>query len=67
MDYQVITQNKLLKKNLIAMIYTNAPPAVAPHGALKSLFGTNPVCFGTPTGSKSSFYIRYINLSYKQR
>ena len=29
-----------VKKNLIAMIYTNAPPAVAPHGALKTLFGT---------------------------
>ena len=41
-----------VKKNLITMIYTNAPPAVAPHGALKSLFGTNPICFGTPTGSK---------------
>ena len=27
-------------------------PAVAPHGALKSLFGTNPICFGTPSGSK---------------
>jgi L-2-hydroxycarboxylate dehydrogenase (NAD+) len=24
-----------VKKNLITMIYTNAPPAVAPHGALK--------------------------------
>ena len=34
-----------VKKNLIAMIYTNAPPAVAPHGALKTLFGTNPICF----------------------
>ena len=34
-----------VKKNLITMIYTNAPPAVAPHGALKSLFGTNPICF----------------------
>jgi LDH2 family malate/lactate/ureidoglycolate dehydrogenase len=44
-----------VKKNLITMIYTNAPPAVAPHGALKSLFGTNPVCFGTPTGSKIPF------------
>ena len=32
-----------VKKNLIAMIYTNAPPAVAPHGALKTLFGTNPI------------------------
>ena len=46
-----------VKKNLITMIYTNAPPAVAPHGALKSLFGTNPICFGTPTGSKVPFIL----------
>ena len=39
------------------MIYTNAPPAVAPHGALKSLFGTNPICFGTPTASKIPFIL----------
>ena len=46
-----------VKKNLITMIYTNAPPAVAPHGALKKLFGTNPICFGTPTGSKIPFIL----------
>ena len=46
-----------VKKNLITMIYTNAPPAVAPHGALKSLFGTNPICFGTPSGSKVPFIL----------
>ena len=46
-----------VRKNLIAMIFTNAPPAVAPHGALKSLFGTNPICFGTPTGSKVPFIL----------
>ncbi len=46
-----------IKKNLISMIYTNAPPAVAPHGSLKSLFGTNPICFGTPTGSKVPFIL----------
>ena len=46
-----------VKKNLIAMIYTNAPPAVAPHGASKKLFGTNPICFGTPTGSKVPFIL----------
>ena len=45
-----------VKKNLVTMIYTNAPPAVAPHGSLKSLFGTNPICFGTPTGSKIPLY-----------
>ncbi len=44
-----------IKENLIAMIYTNAPPAIAPHGARKSLFGTNPICFGTPGGSKAPF------------
>ena len=46
-----------VKKNLITMIYTNAPPAVAPHGAFKSLFGTNPICFGTPTGSQVPFIL----------
>ena len=46
-----------VKKGLIVMVFTNAPPAVAPHGALKSLFGTNPICFGTPTGSKIPFIL----------
>ena len=46
-----------VKKNLVTMIYTNAPPAVAPHGAIKSLFGTNPICFGAPSGSKVPFIL----------
>ncbi len=46
-----------VKKNLIAMCFTNAPPAIAPHGAKKSLFGTNPICFGTPTASKIPFIL----------
>ena len=46
-----------VKKNLITMIYTDTPPAVAPHGALKTLFGTNPICFGSPTGSKIPFIL----------
>ncbi len=46
-----------VKKNLISMIYTNAPPAVAPFGSIKSLFGTNPICFGSPTGSKVPFIL----------
>ncbi len=46
-----------VKKNLIVMVFTNAPPAIAPHGALKTLFGTNPICFGTPTGSKIPFIL----------
>ena len=46
-----------VKKNLIVMCFTNAPPAIAPHGAKKSLFGTNPICFGTPTASKIPFIL----------
>ena len=46
-----------VKKNLIAFCFTNAPPAIAPHGAKKSLFGTNPVCFGTPTYSEIPFIL----------
>ena len=40
-----------VKKNLIVFCFTNAPPAIAPYGAKKSLFGTNPICFGAPTGN----------------
>ena len=39
-----------VKKNLMVLCFTNAPPALAPYGAKKSLFGTNPICFGVPTG-----------------
>ena len=46
-----------VKKKLISIILTNAPPAIAPHGALKTLFGTNPICFGAPTASKIPFIL----------
>ena len=46
-----------VNKNLIAMCFTNAPPAIAPHGAIKSLFGTNPICFGSPTSTKIPFIL----------
>ena len=46
-----------VKKNLIVFCFTNAPPAIAPYGASKSLFGTNPICFGTPTSSKIPFIL----------
>ena len=39
-----------VKNDLIVFCFTNAPPALAPYGAKKSLFGTNPICFGAPTG-----------------
>ena len=39
-----------VNNNLLVFCFTNAPPALAPYGAKKSLFGTNPICFGVPTG-----------------
>ena len=46
-----------VKKKLMVLCFTNAPPAIAPYGAKKSLFGTNPICFGTPTGNKVPFIL----------
>ena len=46
-----------VKKNMLVLCFTNAPPALAPHGSKKSLFGTNPICFGTPTGTKVPFIL----------
>ena len=57
MVYVDIMPNKQSKKNLISFCFTNAPPAIAPHGSKKSLFGTNPICFGTPTSSKIPFIL----------
>jgi LDH2 family malate/lactate/ureidoglycolate dehydrogenase len=49
--------DQAVKKNLIVFCFTNAPPAIAPHGAKKSLFGTNPICFGSPSGSQTPFIL----------
>ena len=46
-----------VKKNLTVLCFTNAPPAIAPYGAKKKLFGTNPICFGTPSSSKIPFIL----------
>ena len=48
---------KAANKGLVALCFTNGPPAVAPHGAKKTLFGTNPICFAAPTGSKIPFIL----------
>ena len=45
------------RKNLIALCFTNAPPAIAPYGSKKALFGTNPICFSSPSGTKIPFIL----------
>ena len=46
-----------VKKKLMVWCFTNAPPAIAPYGSKKALFGTNPICFGTPTGKTVPFIL----------
>lgn len=46
-----------VKRNLMVWCFTNAPPAIAPYGSKKPLFGTNPICFGAPTGNKIPFIL----------
>ncbi len=48
---------KAAEKGMIAFCFTNAPPAIAPHGAKKTLFGTNPICFAAPTGNNVPFVL----------
>jgi len=45
-----------VNNKLMVFCFTNAPAALAPHGAKKSLFGTNPICFGAPTGKVPFIY-----------
>ena len=49
--------DQAVRKGLIIFCFTNAPPALAPFGARKSLFGTNPICFGTPSGNNIPFIL----------
>lgn len=39
-------------EGLVSMIASNASPWVAPHGATEGRFGTNPICFGFPSGDE---------------
>ena len=48
---------KATKKNFLSLCFTNAPPAVPPHGSKKALFGTNPICFSSPSGLKTPFIL----------
>ena len=39
----------LVQRGLVAIVCSNAPPTMAPHGGRQALFGTNPLAFGIPT------------------
>lgn len=43
-----LTVEALARKGLAALMFTNAPAAMAPWGATRPLFGTNPIAFAAP-------------------
>jgi L-2-hydroxycarboxylate dehydrogenase (NAD+) len=36
------------RRGMVAFVFTNAAPAIAPTGGNKTIFGTNPICFAFP-------------------
>lgn len=38
-------------ENMVGMVVTSSGPAVAPPGAKKAIFGTNPICYAFPSKS----------------
>lgn len=39
-------------RDLVALIFSNAAPWVAPYGGTEGKFGTNPICFGFPSAEE---------------
>lgn len=44
------------RRGMVALIFANAAPAIAPTGGNKTIFGTNPLCFAFP-GSSTNYPI----------
>jgi LDH2 family malate/lactate/ureidoglycolate dehydrogenase len=44
-------------QRLIAIVMTNGPPGMAPHGGTEPLLGTNPVAIGVPLGDRGEFVL----------
>lgn len=41
------------QQGMASVIFANSAPAIAPTGGKKTIFGTNPICFGFPGGEES--------------
>lgn len=51
---------RLADQGLVAMVFGNAPRAIAPWGASRAMFGTNPICFAAPApAGRSSLVIDF--------
>ncbi|MFK7793052.1 MAG: Ldh family oxidoreductase [Devosiaceae bacterium] len=48
---------KLARKGFVAVMFANAPAAIAPWGASTPLYGTNPIAFAAPRAGKAPLII----------
>lgn len=54
---------KLAERGLIAVIFGNAPSAIAPWGGSKPIFGTNPIAFAAPRRNGEAPLVIDLSLS----
>ncbi|MBO6578447.1 MAG: Ldh family oxidoreductase [Thalassospira sp.] len=58
-----LTVERLAEKGLAAMMFANAPAAMAAWGGRRPMFGTNPIAFGVPVGDAGDPIIIDLALS----
>jgi LDH2 family malate/lactate/ureidoglycolate dehydrogenase len=46
-----------IERDCIAIVTTNASPAMAPWGGKEKFFGTNPLCYGIPAGEEKGIIL----------
>lgn len=54
---------RLAGDGLVAMMFANSPAAMAPWGARRALFGTNPIAFACPLGGDAAPIVVDLSLS----
>ncbi len=47
----------LAKKNIVALVFSNSPKAMAPWGGKEGVFGTNPIAFAAPRANSAPLVI----------
>ena len=43
---------RLAEAGLVALMFANSSPAVAPHGGTRPFFGTNPIAWAAPRAGR---------------
>lgn len=58
-----VTVERLADAGLVAMMFANAPAAMAPWGGRRPLYGTDPIAFAAPRGDGKAAVVVDVSLS----